>query len=128
MSKFFSLTLDLLSYDAAVESNDPADADKIKKTISENISIMSRSNPVSVLPAAVDQIVPLASGACNYLVIFTDQTITIKLNSDPNPLTLTPVVAGKKTPVFFQRGNITSLTISNSGATAANVDVISAQL
>lgn len=125
MAKFMSLTMNILAYNGTSSSNDPADADKINTTVQETaLTTFTRYNPLVVATGTSNQSVVIPSTA-TYLVIFTDQTISVGINGAAN-LTLSPILAGTKTPVYLTRGSITALTISNSSGVSANVDIIAA--
>lgn len=114
--------LDFLTYDGTPPTNNPVDETRSHRKVEElNVSQTSRSQ-LQVAPATVNQVVPLAAATCNYLAIFTDQQITISMNGAA-AITLTPQLATKKCPIFYVRGTITSLTVSNAGTVLANVDV-----
>lgn len=123
MAKPLSLTLDFLVFEGSA-TNNPADAIKIKKTVQEtDVSEVFRKME-SVADGASDQSIPLPDASSEYLVIFTDQEISIKVNGSTTALTLKPKAAGTKTPAFYWRGTITALTVSNGSGNAANVDII----
>lgn len=121
------LTIDFISYDSAL-TNNPEDAIKIKKSVSEsNITEVFRRQE-SIANAVSNQVIPLPDVASDYLLIFTDQTITIKLNGSSDAITLSPKAAGTKTPTFVVRGIISGLTVSNASGNAANVDIIAVNI
>lgn len=127
MSKL-KLLSDLLIHNDTSQTNDPKDASKIQLLTEEsNLSACSRQK-ISVADAVTDQTINLADASTEYLLIYVDQEITIKLNGSGDALTLTPSTAGKKTLCFLQRGTITSLTVSNASGSAVNIDLISVKL
>ncbi len=124
MSKI-RLIVDFLANNESVPTNDPKDQTAIKKTVEESSFTELCRKQVAVPDAASDQAITLADATSEYLIIFVDQTVTIKLNGSGDALTLSPSSAGVKTPVFVQKGIITSLTVSNASGSTANLDVIS---
>lgn len=124
-----SLTLDFLAYDAPNTTNDPADAIRIKRTVEEtSVTEVSRNFPRQVPDATVDLDVPLPDSTTDYLLILTDQAISVKLNGSATPQILRPKTTGVKTPVLMIRGDITSLKISNSSGSTAKVDLIAVNI
>ena len=123
MSSKTKVTLDFLSYVGST-TNNPSDAEKIKLSVEESAVTEVWRRKESVITATSDQNIPLPDAASDYLLIFVDQTITIKLNSSVSAITLTPKAAGTKTPVFYLKGTISALTISNASGNTANLDII----
>lgn len=124
MSNFLKLTVDFLQYVASAETNDPKDACQILSRVEEaNISEISRQ-VLSIADSTVDQSIQLPDATIEYLLIFSDQDVSIKLNGSSDALSLKVKTAGTKAPVFVQRGEITSLSVSNSSGNAANLDII----
>lgn len=127
MAKPLRLLVDFLSYEGTL-TNNPQDAIAVKRKVEEaNVSEVSRFQS-SIPSATVDQAITLPDANSDYLLLFIDQEISIKLNGSANALTLKPKTAGTKTPVFLMRGDITGLTVSNAGANAANIDVIAVNI
>lgn len=124
MAKFLDITLKYLSYDAKAQSNDPADADRLNLRLQDNGVNQVFRLQQSIASATVDQVVSLPDPNTSYLIISSDQSISIKLNSSSTPTPLNVPTAGVKTPLLMLRGDITALTISNSSGSAANVDII----
>lgn len=123
------LDLNLLVYDSTEQSNDPADAIRLKKSVEESdVSEVTRLFPIKIDDGAVDQAVALPDATTDYLILLTDRQISVKLNGSATALVLKPKVAGKKTPVMLIRGDITSLTVSNASGAAANVDMVAVQI
>lgn len=121
------IILDFLSYEGTL-TNNPQDAVAIKRKVEEsNVSEVSRFQS-SIAPATVDQAITLPDATSDYLLLFIDRQISIKLNGSSDALVLKPKVNGLKTPVFMMRGDITGLTISNAGAEAANIDLIAVNI
>jgi len=121
------IILDFLSYEGTL-TNNPQDAVAIKRKVEEsNVSEVTRLQS-SIAPATVDQAITLPDATSDYLLLFIDRQISIKLNGSSDALVLKPKVAGTKTPVFMMRGDITGLTISNAGAEAANIDLIAVNI
>lgn len=121
------IILDFLSYEGTL-TNNPQDAVAIKRKVEEsNVSEVSRFQS-SIAAATVDQVVTLPDATSDYLLLFIDRPISIKLNGSSDALSLKPKANGLKTPVFLMRGDITGLTISNAGADAANIDLIAVNI
>lgn len=129
MANFLNVLIDILAYDSLTQTNDPADSIKAKQRLQEsNFTAVTRLFPASIANSVVDQNIALPNNPSDYLVIFTDQQVSIKLNGISTPIVLNPQTAGMKTPAFFMRGVITSLTVSNASGTPANMDIIAVQL
>ena len=124
MANPLDITIDLLRY-TGTSTNDPADATKIKSRIQESTTTAFSRQQLVVEDEAADQEVALIDASTDYVMIFTDRAISIKINGIATAITLTPQAAGTKCFVYYWRGTITSLTISNSSGSDANVDVIS---
>lgn len=123
------LTLEYLAYDNAEPSNDPVNTIQLKKRVEEaDVSEISRNFPTVVANAAVDQVIVLPDAATDYLIILTDQQISVKLNGSSDAQVLKPKAAGKMTPVLMVRGLISALTVSNASGNPAKLDVIAAKI
>jgi hypothetical protein len=121
------IILDFLSYEGTL-TNNPQDAVAIKRKVEEsNVSDVSRVQR-SIAPATVDEAITLPDANSDYLLLFIDRQISIKLNGSSDALVLKPKSNGLKTPVFMMRGDITGLTISNAGTEAANIDLIAVNI
>lgn len=117
------ILLDFLTYDGTPPTNNPEDETRSKRRVEEtNVSNAVR-NQLQIPAPTTAQMIPLAAATCNYLAIYTDQPISININGDSQAIALTPQLATKPCPVFYLRGTITSLTVSNAGTVLANVDV-----
>jgi len=114
---------------AGAPTNNPSDASKItERTQESNLTGFSRQTP-SIADATVDQSIDCVPEAnTEYLMIFTDQTISIKLNGGSEAIILSPRASGTKTFAFFNRGAVTSLTVSNSSGNIAKLDIIMASV
>lgn len=121
--KRLDILFNLLSYEGS-QTNDPADAVKVKNRI--EVSDISASQRVQVIlpDATVDQVVTLPESPVDYLAILVDRQISVKLNGSPDTLTLIPKANGSKTLVFFQKGSVSSISISNASGAAVSVDLI----
>jgi hypothetical protein len=127
MSKFLSLSVNVLSYNSASATNAPQDLEQINNTIQESaVGGFTRYNPLIVPTGTTDQAIQLPAALVNYLIIFCDQVISISINGGP-AITLRPL-GTVKSPVYLTRGDITSFTVSNSSGVSANLDIIVAQV
>ena len=119
-----NILFDLLNYQGE-PSNNPNDNTKIHNNIQEcSVSGFSRQER-SIAAATTNLAIPLPGNPTTYLAILIDQPISIKLNGDATAIALIPKTEGRRTLVFFTRGTITALTITNASVTtAANVDLI----
>lgn len=124
MSKFLNLIFDFIVYENSTTTNNPLDSMKIKKVLEDSsISEVKRIQKV-VADAVSDEVVNLTSSNPEYLIIFCDRELSIKLNSSAVSYSLKPSAAGTKTLTFFYRGEISDLKISNASGGDANVDII----
>lgn len=127
MAKPLRLLVDFLSYEGTL-SNNPADAVSIKSKVEETDVTEVFRLQTSIADQTTDQAISLPDANTDYLLIFTDTEISVKLNGSATAITLKPRSSGKKTPALVLRGDITGLTISNSSGGAANVDVIAVNI
>ena len=123
MSSRTKITLDFLSYEGSV-SNDPVDSIRYKKSVEESTATEVFRKLEAIADGVSDQTITLPDATSEYVIISTDQTISIKLNGSTDAMTLSPKSAGVKAPVFFMKGTITGLTLSNASGSTANIDVI----
>ena len=126
MSKL-SILSDFQAY-SDTQTNNPKDVDKIQLLMEESSFSCLNRQKIKIADLTVDQSIAIAEANSEYLLIYTDQEITIKLDGSGSARTLKPQTAGKKSLVFLERGDITSLTISNSSGSQANLDIISVKL
>lgn len=129
MSKRIKIDVNWLSYEADGSTNDPKDSEKLMLSVSETAASEVFRRKEQIANGVVDQDIELPSAtSTDYLMISTDQEITVKLNGSSDALTLTPKTAGKKAPVLFLRATITELSISNASGSVANVDILAANV
>lgn len=124
MSKFLDLEVKYQSYENAAQSNDPADTDKVKSRVQESSVSQVHRLKSSIADATVDQVIALPANPSDYLLIFSDQNISVKLNGISTAIALKAKTPGTKCPVLVLRASISALSISNSSGNAANVDII----
>lgn len=121
--KNLNILIDLLSYEG-LTTNNPADAIRMKGKIEETtISGLIRYQ-IQVADLTVDQVVTLPDASSEYLVMFIDRECSIKLNNSLDSIVLKPRAVGIKTPVFFYKGTVTSLKVSNSSGDISNLDIL----
>jgi hypothetical protein len=120
--KNLDIILDLLGYEGS-PTNDPKDAIKAyNKTQETEIKGLIRNN-YQIANATTDLSI-VVPNPTDYLVILADREISIKLNGWATALTLKPRANGKKTWVYYTKGSVTGLTVSNASGDVANVDII----
>lgn len=120
--KQLDITFKLLAYTGAA-TNDPANGDKVSnRTQESDIKDVSR-NQIEVADATVDRVISLPDAACEYLVILGDRDISVKVNGG-SAEALKTRANGKMTLMYFKRGAITSLSVSNASGATANVDIL----
>lgn len=121
--KNLDLILSLLTYEGA-PTNDPTDADKVKNRTQET-EITSVNRYQFIIPdATTDLPVTLPASPCLYSIILCDRDISIKLNGWSTALALKPRANGKKTWVYYTRGAITALTVTNASGADVNMDIV----
>jgi len=118
------ILIDFLSYDGTL-TNDPADGTKIKNRIQETSVNSVVRTQIPLADATSDVALTLPASPSEYLLIFCDREITLKLNGSDDEVTLKPRANGIKTFVFFTRGEVESALVSNNSGAIANLDVIS---
>lgn len=124
-----TLSLDFLAYDNIDPTNDPADSIQLKNRVEEaNASEVSRNFPTIIPNGTTDLSIPLPDAATDYLIVLTDQVVSVKLNGSSDAQVLKPKAAGKKTPVLMIRGLISAMTVSNASGNPAKLDVIAVKI
>lgn len=118
-----NIILDLLAYEGA-PTNDPADAEKIKNTVNDAAVLSTIRNKLQIPDATVDQVIVLPDPNSDYMVILTDQDISVKVNGSATAVSLATKAKGKKTFVYYTKGPVTALTVSNASGSTANVDIL----
>jgi hypothetical protein len=121
--KNLDLVFEWLTYDGA-PTNDPSDSTRLKNKIIETKIANTSRQQFQLITGVMNQTVPFPDNECDYLVILTDTTISVTVSGSNTPSVLVPKAAGTKTLVYFQKGGVTSLTISNTSGVTANVDII----
>lgn len=122
--KPLEIILKYINYTGSIE-NDPADAVKITNRIQQDDTTGQIRYQNAIADGTTDQDIDLPDANTDYLLIFIDRQVTIKLNGGSEVFTLTPRANGVKSFAFYWKGDITGLQISNSSGEAANVDIIS---
>lgn len=128
MSKRMKTTIELLAYDGAAQTNDPTDIDRIKLILEETSITEFFRRKEAIANATTDYAIIMPDAATDYLLLFTDQEISIKLNGSVTALTLKPKIAGTKTFGFYQRGTISAITLTNASGSVANIDLIAVNI
>ena len=124
MSKILKLIVDFEASEGTA-SNCPADATKIKNRVEESsISGVVRFQG-QISDGATDVNISIPDANSEYLLVFTDRELLIKLNGGSESLTIKPKISGTKSFAFYLKGDITELLVSNSSGDIANIDVIS---
>lgn len=128
MPKPLRISIDFLSYEGTI-TNDPQDAISIKRKVEEsNVSEVSRLQ-TSIPASTSNQSIQLPDSSTDYLLLFIDRELRIKLNGSSDVITFYPKTPGTKCPVFFIRGNITALSVTNPSSTdAVNLDFIAVNI
>ncbi|RLI54086.1 MAG: hypothetical protein DRP09_14085 [Candidatus Thorarchaeota archaeon] len=127
MSKVLDLVVDFITYDGTA-SNNPSDAIKIKNAISESAVLGTVRYQSQLVNGATDVNITIPDPSSEYLLFFTDREVIIKLNGGSQALTLTPKTNSVKCFVFFYRGSLTQLQVSNASGEVANLDIISVNI
>ena len=105
-------------------TTDPQNSNKVKNIINDPYITGLTRQQLPIAAGTVDQAIVLPTATAEYLVVLTDQNISIKINGQPTAIVCKARIAGRKTLVFFNKGALTALTISNSGSAIANVDIV----
>ncbi len=121
--KSLDIILEVLSYEGAA-TNDPADAIKLKTKINETECTAVSRQQIQVADGASDIVIALPDPNSDYVMILGDRDISIKLNGWATALSLKTRANGKKTLLFYTKGPVTSLSVSNASGAVANVDII----
>lgn len=117
------ILFELLSYSGAT-TNIPADAIKVQNRLQDTKILGTSRVQSQIADATVDAPIAVATG--DYLVILADRNISIKLNGGAQIISLVPRANGVKTLVFFYKGAVTGLTVTNNSGDIANLDIFSA--
>lgn len=121
--KNLDIIFDLLSYEGR-PTNDPADAIKLKAKLNETAIASISRQQIQIADSVTDQAVTLPDPNSDYLIILTDRDVSIKLSGGSTALPLKTRANGTKTLVFYIRGPVTGLTVSNASGASANIDII----
>jgi hypothetical protein len=119
----FDVLLNVLGYEGP-QTNDPADAEKINNRIQESTVTALTRQRIQIADATTDQVIAIPDPNSEYLFVLTDRDISIKLNGSATAVALKTRANGKKTFVFYTKGAITGLTLSNASGGIANVDIL----
>ena len=122
------LAMDFLAFSDTAKTNDPKDQTKIQSVTEESTFKSLLRQKIVVVDSTVDQVIPVPEANSEYLLIHTDQEITIKLNGSSDARTLKPLKAGTKTLAYMERGDIDAILVSNASGNAANLDIIAVKL
>ena len=117
-----------LAFSDSQDTNDPKDQTQIQITTEESSFSSLVRQKLAIADAVVDQSILVSAINSEYLLIYTDQIISIKLDGSSAARILKPKVAGTKTLVLMERGDITSILVSNRSGSIVNLDVISVKL
>ena len=93
------------------------------ETEDRDVAEIARVFQKAIADATVDEEILDTVVADSNALLFTDQEITIKIDGSGDTLTLKPIKAGSKTPVFLMRGSIGSILVSNASGSIANIDI-----
>lgn len=118
-----NVILDLIAYEGT-PTNDPSDAEKIKNTVNETTVAAITRYKLQLADSTTDQAVALPDPNSDYLVILTDRDISAKVNGSATAVALKTRANGKKTFVYYTKGPVTGLTLSNASGGIANVDIL----
>lgn len=122
------ISSDFLAYSDAKDTNAPKDQTKVDITTEDNSFSALLRHKIEIADATVDQVIAISSSNSEHLLIYTDQEITIKIDGSGDSRTLKPKANGIKTLAYLERGDITSLLVSNASGNVANLDIISVKL
>ncbi len=109
-------------------TNDPKDKTQIELTVEETSYKSMLRHDIQVADGVTNQSVPMPEAASEYLLFYTDQTVTVKLDGSATAMTLKPRTAGTKTLALMTRGSVTSMTVSNGSGATAKLDIIAVKL
>lgn len=123
------LLIDFIAYTGnSTDNNITSDSTSIKNLVTEtSFSELSRIQN-QIADGASDISINLADSNSEYILIFVDQNVSIKLNGSSDSINLNAKASGIKTFAFYTKGAVTSLTVSNSSGSTANIDVITVSL
>jgi len=127
MSKL-RISTDFQVYSDGQNTNDPKDLTKIQLLTEESSFTSLNRQKIKIADPTVDQSIAISEANSDYLLIYTDQEITIKLDGSGDSRTLKPKSAGVKTLAYLERGDISSIQVSNASGNQANLDIVSVKL
>lgn len=109
--------IELLVYSDTDITNNPQlrNFDQRRVLSDDSISSFPSPNLVAIPDATVDKVIDFHSITAEYLFIFTDQEITIKINGGSESFKISEFIAWK--------GEFTALSISNASGAVANVTI-----
>ena len=113
-----------LAYSDLLDTNNPKDQTNIQVVTEESSFTALFRQKIIIADSITDQNIPVPAANSEYLLIYTDQIISAKLDGSSDARILKPSAAGAKTLVLMERGDISALLISNSSGNAAVLDII----
>lgn len=124
------LTIDtsLIASNDTQNSNNPKDVTKIQVLMNEGAFNCLNRQCLVITDSTSDQVITIPDANSEYLIIYTDQEVTIKVDGSNDIITLKPKTPGLKALCYLNRGDITSLTVSNSSGSSAKLDVVSVKI
>ena len=120
--KTLDFLTDLKVYEGAL-TNNPDYTIKFKKTLQDSVKDVFVFQ-TTVAAGTTDQAFSVPSSTSEYVYILCDQAISIKLNGGAETISLAPTIAGEKEILFYLRGNLSAISVTNAGVDDANLDLI----
>ena len=121
--KNLDLTIRGLIWDGAA-TNDPNDAVKVFNNTKDSALKGDVRFDFPLADGTTDLAVQLPANPSSYLIIITDQPISMKLNGGSESIPMAPKALGTKALVQYLRGPLTGLSLSNSSGSPANVEIV----
>ena len=129
MKKYITLLIDFLMYDAKSQTNDPANALKLKNKLQlDDLTEVNAFVPMVIADATTDLNIPLPDSTNDMLIISVDRSVSVKINGSATALALVPKANGVETVALVLKSSITGLTISNASGASANVKIIAVKI
>lgn len=119
---------DFQAYSDSQQTNDPKDVTRNQLVTDESGFSCLNQQKIKIADLTVDKAIAIAEANSEYLLIYVDQEVTIKMDGSVTSRTLKPKAAGIKTLAYMERGDITSMTVSNASGSEVNLDVVSVKL
>lgn len=118
------IDFNLIHRDSTTGNTASGDQCKIRNIREDSDIIGFTRLQIVITDGTVDQSIPLPGTTSDYLILLTDREVSIKINGSNDSQNIKPLINTAKSLAYFRRGDLTSLTISNSSGEDAYIDIL----